>query len=151
MLGALKELFQGPVYQRDYPHLSGWDVILWWEYRRFFYNMVVAGAGAVAGVLIISCALIAEPFGGETMGIPDPPIFAPFAILAYGVMANICYTAGWVVELLLAKFNSGRSTNAFGLGAFRLGVKLSMGLTLTPALLAWADFLFRLSTGTRAV
>lgn len=148
---VLNRLFQGPIYHRDLPHLGGWDVILWWEGRRFFFNMIVAAAGTLTCVLLISCALIAEPLVGEAIGIPDPPIFAPIAIFAYGIMANICYTGGWITELLLARFNTGINTTAFGLGAFRLGVKFSIGLTILPGLLAWAVFLFRLTTGERAV
>ena len=123
MFGALNSLFQGPAYHRDYPHLSGWDVILRWEGRRFLYNMIMAGVGIVTCVLLISCGVLAEPLVGEAIGVPDPPIIAPLGILAYGIMANICYTGGWIAELLLTTFNNSINTTAFGLGAFRLGVK----------------------------
>jgi hypothetical protein len=28
-------------------------------------------------------------------------LFAVFAVLFYGVMANVCYTGGWLAELLV--------------------------------------------------
>jgi hypothetical protein len=64
-------------------------------------------------------------------------------------MANICYTGGWIGELLLARFRPENTHGSFGLRAFRLGVKFSIALTIFPALLCWAVFLFRLVTGGR--
>jgi hypothetical protein len=67
-----------------------------------------------------------------------------------GVIANVCYTGGWIAELLLSRFKHDRYTNAFGVRAFRLGVKFSICVTLFPAVLSWAVFLFSLATGRRA-
>ncbi len=100
---------------------------------------------------MISCGLIAEPLVGEAIGIPDPPILVPIGILAYGIIANICSTGGWIAELLLAKFKAGARTGVFGVRAFRFGMMISIALTLSPGVLSWAELLLSLATGKRAV
>jgi hypothetical protein len=80
---------------------------------------------------MISCGLISEPLVGEAIGLPDPPILVPFGIIAYGVLANVFYTS------------------AFGLRAFRVGLKFSIGLTILPAVLSWAIFLLSIASGRR--
>lgn len=125
-------------------------VIAWWEKRRFFYNKVLAAVGTVACILMISCGVVSEPLVGEPIGIPDPPILVPLGIIFYGIMANICYTGGWIAELLLARFRPGAQAERFGVRAFRLGVKFSIARTIFPALLCWGVFLFSLVTGKRA-
>ena len=124
-------------------------VIAWWEKRRFFYNKILAGVGTLTCVLMISCGVISEPLVGEAIGIPDPPILVPLGIIFYGIMANVCYTGGWIAELLLVRFRPEIRTDAFGLRAFRLGMKFSIAITIFPALLCWAVFLFSLVTGKR--
>jgi hypothetical protein len=108
--------------------LSSWDEIEWWEKRRVFYNKVLAGVGTVTCVLMITCGLIAEPLVGEAIGIPNPPGLRPLGIIAYGIIANLCYTGGWITELLVARFKIGGSTTEFGVRAFRVGVKFSIGV-----------------------
>jgi len=39
-------------------------------------------------------------FGSE-FGVPDPPLFALIGILIYGIMANVCFTGGWIAELVI--------------------------------------------------
>jgi hypothetical protein len=113
-----------------------------------FYNIVVGCVGVVTSVLMISCGLISEPLVGEAIGIPDPPVLVPLGIIAYGIAANVCYTGGWVVELMLARRGAMR-TSEFGTRAFRLGVIFSVGLTLFPAVFTWAGFLLTLASGRR--
>jgi len=100
---------------------------------------------------MIACGLIAEPLVGIAIGIPDPPILVPIGIVAYAIMANICYTGGWIAELLLARLKNGANTTAFGLHAFRLGVKFSIGLTPFPALWSWTLLLLGLALGRQAL
>jgi hypothetical protein len=144
---TLDRFFDGALYHRDPRQDDSGQVIEWWEKRRFFYNKTLAVVGTVSCVLMISCGLIAEPLVGEAIGIPNPPILVPLDIIAYGIIANICYTGGWIAELLLARFKAGASTAAFGVRAFRLGVKFSICLTLFPALLSWALLLLSLAAG----
>ena len=145
---SIAALFNGPMYERGALRDRS-AVIAWWEKRRFFYNKVLAVVGTVTCILMISCGVISEPLMGEPIGIPDPPILVPLGIIFYGIMANVCYTGGWIAELLLARFRPEIRTGLFGLRAFRLGVKFSIALTIFPALLCWAVFLFSLVTGKR--
>jgi hypothetical protein len=52
--------------------------------------------------------------------------------LLYGVLANVCYTGGWITELIIAKVWS-VDTSRFGPIAFTLGTVFSVLLTLAPA------------------
>lgn len=149
MTSSIAALFNGPMYERGVLQDRA-AVIAWWEKRRFFYNKVLAAVGTVTCILMISCGVISEPLMGEPIGIPDPPILVPLGIIFYGIMANVCYTGGWIAELLLARFRPGTQAERFGVRAFRIGVKFSIALTIFPALLCWGVFLFSLVTGKRA-
>jgi hypothetical protein len=135
---------------RDIRHYDWREIIEWWETRRVFYNVVVVLVGVVSVFLMICCGALAEPLVGEAIGIPDGGFFIPFGAIVFGFLANVCYTGGWMAELLLSRFKPGRNTNVFGVRAFRLGVKFSVFVTLFPAVLSWALFLFSLATGRRA-
>jgi hypothetical protein len=52
----------------------------------------------------------------------------------YGIMANICFTVGWVLELLRHRIWGARA-EAFGEIAFTWGTLCSILLTLVPAAL----------------
>ena len=137
------------MYHRNALQRDSGQVIEWWEERRFFYNKVVPAIGTLTAIFMILCGVISEPIVGEAIGLPDPLMLAPLGILAYGILANICYTGGWISELLLLRFGPGLDTAKFGLRAFRVGVKFSIALTLFPALLCWAAFVLAIATGDR--
>jgi hypothetical protein len=68
------------------------------------FNLIIGSAGLVACILVVLMALAREIPLQREFGIPDPPIFAAFEILIYGILANVCYTLGWIAELILRKF-----------------------------------------------
>ncbi len=129
-----------PIYARACRLGGPCPVILWWETRRLYYNAVVGVTGVIAGALMIVCALLAEPLVGTPIGLPDPPLFAVLGAILYGIMANVCYTGGWIVELLLRATRRGADTTAFARRALRVGVRFSVALTLLPAAVSWAVF-----------
>lgn len=102
------------------------QTIAWWEARRPTYNLVVG----TAGVFTLSwMALMLKLVGG---GFGDGfPIAAP---LIYGIMANISYTLGWMIELWLKRL-LGRNAATAGAALFRYGFAFSVGLTLMPAVM----------------
>ena len=108
------------------------QVIAWWEVRRLLYNAVVGIAGVVASTVMVTVGRICESRGGAPIGIPDPPLFAIAAVLLYAIAANVCYTGGWVTELLVAKVWH-LDTESFGPIALILGTAFSALLTLAPA------------------
>jgi hypothetical protein len=69
---------------------------------------------------------------GEPLSLPDLPISAVLAVIAYGVGANVCYTGGWISEALVRKVWQER-TGAFGQITFTLGLVFSVLITLAPA------------------
>jgi hypothetical protein len=71
---------------------------------------------------------------GEPLSLPDPPIFAVQAVIAYGVGANTCCAGGWISEVMVRKIWQER-TGAFGQIAFSLGRVFSVLITLAPAAL----------------
>ncbi len=92
------------------------DVIKWWESRRLTYN---AWVGA-AGMLTYGIALATGNFG-------PPPMLA----VAYGIAANIFYSFGAPLDLLLRRVLGYRG-GAVGPVLFRYGFFGSVGLTLLP-------------------
>ena len=104
------------------------SVIGWWEARRLPYNAVVGATGVVTvGVMQVLSRI------GPA---PDPmPIGITIAgAIAYGVMANVCYTRGWMAELLIRR-SGGSALEPAGPALFRYGFAFSVGLTLFPAAL----------------
>jgi len=108
------------------------QVIRWWELRRVLYNAVllVIGVATVSGTLW----LVDKVNPGSDVGTPM------LGALLYGVMANLCYTMGWIIELL------GRSRNPVaarqrGQRMFRLGLAFSCLVTSLPFWFACAYFL----------
>lgn len=73
---------------------TSWEVILWWEKRRFVYNLAVGLLGVISLLLFaffVAQSGVLKP--GEDAVEPMAVFAAPFAI-------NLAYTSGWIVELL---------------------------------------------------
>ncbi|MGB7575118.1 MAG: hypothetical protein WBN53_14800 [Thermodesulfobacteriota bacterium] len=128
-LCSIQRLKRLRFFSRNDQVLSTWRIIAWWEIRRIPYNFLVGIAGIVTTLLCIGSGLIGERVLGVPIGIPDPPLFAVFAVIAYGIMANICYTGGWISEIIVAKVWQDQGHH-FGEISFFLGVLFSIGLTL---------------------
>src|ERR671916_397853 len=81
------------------------SLLVWWESRRLAYNRAVGSAGLVtlAGFVLLAVVVI------------------------YGILANVCYSAGWLVELL-ARRVWGREAPYLGPWLFREGLIFSVGL-----------------------
>lgn len=124
-----------PYLQRS-ESLGGYrGIILWWESRRVPYNLAVGITGLLTSFICWGCAVLVELSGKFEEGLfPDPPLFVIFFVVLYAVGANVCYTAGWIVECLLHAV--GRKDDPFfGPLSFALGTTFSLLLTLAPAIL----------------
>jgi hypothetical protein len=135
MSALVRVLFPDPSLVRTPRRL-----LRWWESKRLTYNLVVGGAGLVTlGVLDTVARLIGV----------SPQSAVPWRlVVVYGVLANVCYTAGWAAETLLQRWLR-RDTYGLGPALFRHGLVFSVGLTLFPAVMAptlWllARFSFRI-------
>lgn len=126
----LQRLLFEPTYLR-----SPLRVVQWWESRRLTYNAVVGATGLVTlGV----ANLIELTFGNGWFPVPWQ------VIVAYGVAANVCYTAGWMVENAVEHWLK-RPVYGLGPALFRYGLVLSIGVTLLPVgLIAVVNILGRL-------
>ncbi|MEP6999359.1 MAG: hypothetical protein ABI969_02695 [bacterium] len=119
-------LFPAPAIRRSPAQLLGW-----WESRRPTYNIVVGGTGVLT--LAVLQAISWLP--------PHLPLQAPWqVVVAYGVLANVCYSFGYITESLLERLWGGEVAPV-GPALFRQGLIFSVGLTLLPIGLAWIGYL----------
>ena len=149
VIGFIKSLMSGPRFERSLPATGTGDVIRWWESRRLFFNVVVGCTGIITCALLIVCAFAADSTVGEPIGMPDGPLLGVFGIVLYGILANICYTGGWIGELLARATSNATRSNSFGLKAFRIGLTFSIFVTLFPALICWLVFAVALLKGQK--
>jgi hypothetical protein len=112
---------------------SGWAVVAWWERRRLVFNALVGITGLASGAVLIVCGLSAALLTHADFALSDPPLFAIIGVLLYGVMANVCYTGGWVVELTLRAAGLD-DQGSFGPRALKWGLLFSIGLTAIPGI-----------------
>ena len=72
----------------------------------------------------------------------EEPIFMIVGPVFYAIMANVCYTFGWIVDL--AAFRGGPRR-----GLFRAGFIFSLSVTALPGVWAVIAFLITLYTGRK--
>jgi hypothetical protein len=109
---------------RDQNRRSFWAILWWWERRRLSYNLFLATIAIPAFLLLIVLVLLL-PSGDGDLG---DPLLAVFAI---PVFANICYTAGWLVEgVLLLR----APKDPDGPTLMRAGLAFSAVVALVPSL-----------------
>jgi hypothetical protein len=96
------------------------------------YNIIVGVVGLLSSAVVVAVAFTCESRGGAPIGLPDPPAFAFVGVPLYGILANGCYTGGWITELVVANLWS-VDTARFGPIAFTLGTAFSVLVTLIPA------------------
>lgn len=108
-------------------HLTVGEVIRWWESHRLLYNaaLLVVGVSAIAGMEWLMGQIM--PMGEDAI----EPMALVLGVVVYGIVANLCYTLGWVVELL------GRKTDPVtarrrGQWMFRVGFLFSCFPTSLP-------------------
>jgi hypothetical protein len=119
-----KVLYPLPDYRR-----TPLSTVRWWESRRMVFNKAVGSAGLVT----LACMSFFFALPPHSSFIPLPMML--FGAMVYGVLANACYTLGWVAELL-ARRAWGRSAPDMGPLLFRQGLIFSVGLTLLPIILS---------------
>lgn len=101
-------------------------ILAWWERRRLPYNLAVGAAGVVS--LLTVTLLSWLPPAAPQLGLPP---WQP--VVAFGVLANVCYLLGPAVEITVEKL-WGRQILPTGPSLYRMGLTFSVGLALLPAL-----------------
>jgi len=130
-MSALAEfLFPAPA-RRTVP-----SIFRWWEARRIRYNVIVGVSGVTGlGIARVITQLPPEAHSGF------PMIWQPIVII--GVLANLCYLLGPVVEAGVEKFFTGRILPV-GPALFRMGLTFSVGLAFLPVLATGLDWGYRI-------
>lgn len=129
IMSFFKKLRDSAFFSRTKEPENIWQVIAWWEVRRIPYNLIVGAAGVATSLLALLSALFAEHVTGIPAELPDPPIFALVGIVIYAILANACYTGGWIAEILVSKI-WGEEGRSFGVISFALGLFFSVLFTL---------------------
>ena len=140
----LKVLKLSALCRRDTPLTRVRDVIGWWEARRIPFNLIVGSAGVLTCFLVGITAVATETFGTE-FGLPDPPVFALFGVIAYAIAANLCFTGGWLAELVVRRIWPAEA-DRFATLSLSTGVVFSVLLTLAPGVVIGAAGLFQALT-----
>ena len=146
--GMLAALRASALCRRDSPVTSPREVIGWWETRRIPYNLIVGSVGILTGIVVVVVALGSEILFSSEFGLPNPPAEALIGVIIYGILANLCFTGGWVTELIVRKFWP-READRFATLTLSLGVIFSVLLTLAPAIIVGATGIFRLVSHLR--
>lgn len=116
-----KWLFSVPEGER-----SAGSIILWWELRRIPYNLLIGGVGFFSLILFfLFIGMSGKLNPGEEAVEPFVVFLAPFGM-------NLCYTAGWVVELLVRDIWP-ESSKRVGLRLFKIGLIFSLVVVLIPS------------------
>jgi len=109
------------------------SIIGWWESRRLSYNVFVGATGLFTLAVIRLVSLLP----------PEMPMHMPWQFpIVYGLAANVCYSFGWVLEVVAQRIWGDR-VRPLGPPLFRQGVAFSVGLTLLPIALASASWVVR--------
>ena len=112
------------------------SLLNWWESRRATFNLVVGAAGIVTLIVVRAISLL--PPG-------VPMLFDWRPVVAYGLLANVCYTFGFALEATAQRIFGDRCP-AIGPVLFRQGLAFSVGVTLLPILLVSIGWLARVAT-----
>jgi hypothetical protein len=112
-------------------------IIGWWELRRIPYNIIIGIFGCLA-LLIFFLSLCGSGHleEGEDAVEPVMLFFAPIA-------ANICYTGGWLVDLLIRLVRPSLNPTLTPL-MFGAGLALSLAVISIPAVVWGFHFLLHL-------
>lgn len=114
------------------------DVVRWWEARRLAFNLYLAAVGVASWLLVMIAGSAAVKTGVDFVE-PFVLVFGPFT---YAVLANVCYTFGWLVDAVAY-----RGTPRIRL--YKAGVVFSVLLTAVPGIGAVVAWLMTVITGCK--
>jgi hypothetical protein len=92
------------VFKPDPAERRAHAIVVWWEIRRILYNL------CLLIFAIFSYALLSIlPWKGCVKILAGPAlVFASIlGVILFFVMANVCYTTGWVVQLVTREWQAG--------------------------------------------
>ena len=107
---------------------SWFGIISWWEIRRVPYNLILALVGAISLLLFFTFISLTNELK------PGEDAIEPMALFMAPIAANICYTAGWIVELFWLTLRKKKSY--IGPALLKLGLGFSLVVVVFPSA-AW--------------
>lgn len=113
-------------FAREQPLKAWWPVIVWWELRRIPFNLSIGAYGIVCLGLFYWAILSSGTLQ------PGEDAVEPLALMAAPFLVNICYTCGWLVELLARRARPSLSPR-FGPWLLKLGLTFSLLVISGPA------------------
>jgi ABC-type branched-subunit amino acid transport system permease subunit len=123
--------------ERNSPMVSARQAIGWWEARRVPFNLIVGSAGIVSVAVVSVVGLGAYFLFNSDFGLPDPPLFALVGVIFYALVVNVCYTGGWIVELVIRTVWP-EQADRFATLSLSLGLLLTILVTLLPGIVVGA-------------
>jgi hypothetical protein len=114
------------------------DIIRWWEARRYHFNGFVLAVGFASWLLVMIAGSAAVKPGVDF----EEPIGMLFGPVIFVVIANVCYTLGWVVDTI---FYNGRARTRL----YKSGLILAMVLAALPGVWAVVAWLITVYTGRK--
>jgi hypothetical protein len=114
------------------------EIVAWWESRRFRFNLYVGIVGAITWLLVLIAGSAAVKPGVDFEE-PVAMIIGPFV---YGLLANICYMLGWIVDTV--SYRGMPRTRLY-----KAGVIFSIVVTSLPGVWAVVAWIMTLITGRK--
>lgn len=114
------------------------DLVKWWEARRLRFNLFVGSVGVVTWLLVLCVGSLAVKPGVDF----EEPIMMIIGPIIYGVMANVCFSLGWIVDTTVYR---GRPRAAL----YKAGLIFSVILTALPGIWAIVAWCITLYTGKK--
>jgi hypothetical protein len=128
----LRSLKASVLFTRERPPASAKEIVGWWEARRPIYNLAVGAAGIFSCMVAAADVFATRYLHYGKASLPDPPLFVFLGIFFYALAANLCYTGGWLAELLVRKILPEQS-DRLAILSFKYGLAFSVLLSLFPA------------------
>lgn len=134
-MGLGDKILSLALFRRGTESLTRLEIVAWWELRRIPFNFIVGACG-----LVTCLTFFLSVEAGDEMG---SSVLFLFGVLAYGIAANVCYTGGWLAELLARALWKQRA-EIFGQLSLFFGLIFSMLLTFVPSIFFLFIFVLRL-------
>jgi hypothetical protein len=102
------------------------NIIGWWEIRRIPYNLIMYVSGIVSLIIFFIFINLAHELK------PGEDAVEPLALIAALILLNICYTGGWIFELILSTFRN-KNSSPIGPALLKLGLVFSIIIAFLPS------------------
>lgn len=122
------------------PSDKWWYPIIWWEIRRIVYNLILVTGGFIS--LLLLTAIYYLPPQLDEYPVEGLAVLGIFFGIA---MANVFYTAGWIVEISVLKFG-GEWSVKLGPSLLKTGILFSLFVVSLPTLAHFIYWIMRLIT-----